>query len=128
MDRLRISGNVPAELAEVQSDVAGDITDADEQEAIQSIIDDYLLLGDMYPPKGGREVVTAGMVAMEYMDEEDIENALSALTYGCGDFLDSRQRYVETLVRDNAEKYLRAKHPNLIERMIEELRPDGDES
>lgn len=124
MDRRPISGNVPAEIAERLSDSLPDTTDAEEAEAIRSIIEDYLLLGDIYPPKGGRDCVSAGEIAMHYMDEDDIENALSALAYGCGDFLDSRQRFVETLVRDNAEEYLRKAHPLLIERRIEELHED----
>ena len=115
---------MPAEIAERLSDHAEETTAAEEEQAIRSIRDDFLLLGDCYPPKGGKDCVSAGEIAMHYLDEEELENVLSAVTYGCGDFMDSRQRYVETLVREKADEYLRKAHPFLIERRVEELRED----
>jgi len=56
MDRFPISSAVPADVAERLSDRADDITRADEARAIRSILDDYLLLGDCYPPRGGKIV------------------------------------------------------------------------
>lgn len=121
MDRIHMSGNVPADIAERLSDQPVDVTDATEDEAITAIVEDHLLLGYCYPRKGGKDCLTAGMVVQEYAEADEIEAMLTSLVYGCGEPMDRWQRYAEAIVKDSAPKYLREKCPDLIERMQEEM-------
>lgn len=117
---------MPAELAEKLSDHPGDdVTDSDEREAIKSIINDFLLCGKCYPPRGGRQVIDAATVLRESADEEEINAMLAALMWGHEERLDYWRGYAQRLVEESAGRVLRDQFPALIERRIEEMDDAG---
>jgi hypothetical protein len=128
MDRLSISGNVPAEIAELASDCLPETTEAEEQEAVDSIIDDYLLCGQMYPARGGRLVATTGEYLQLVLDEEDIESLLTAIVNRDTERLSDKATDLIALCREGLPAWLRKNKAYLIERRVEELQPDEDES
>lgn len=125
MDRLQISGNVPAEIAERLSDQPVDVTDATEDEAITAIVEDHLLDGDMYP-KNGRSALSAGDIIAECAEDDDKRFFFDALVYDGrdGEKLENAQRKAKEIVKEEGPKYLREHRHDLIERMLEEMRGD----
>ena len=120
-DRISMPSAMPAELAERLSDNSVDVTDADEEEAITAIIEDYLLLGMSYPRKGGRDCITAGWIVHECAEVDEKEAMLTALVYGSGEQHYRWQKYAEDIVKEHGPRYLREHRPMLIERMQEEM-------
>lgn len=125
MSRLQMPAAMPAELAERLSDQPVDVTDATEDEAITAIIEDYLLLGDMYP-RSGRGALSAGELVMECATDANKQFFCDALVYDGRDGMvlyDAQQKAIQ-IVREEGPKYLREHRPDLIERMQEEMRGD----
>ena len=127
MDRIHMSGNVPADIAERLSDQPVDVTDATEDEAITAIIEDFLLLGEMYP-RNGRRAITAGDIVQECATEEQQRQMFDALVYDGRDGMmlyDAQQNAIQ-IVKEEGPKYLRQHRHDLIELMQDEM--SGEEA
>lgn len=117
-----VDGNSAAERQyQLEQDRLDKLPQGTEEQAIQSIVDDYLLLGLSYPKKGGRNCVTAGMFLQEALDEDEIEAALTGMAYGCGQEFSDQCNRMEKLCRDGLPAWLQVNHSDLIERRQEEL-------
>lgn len=102
--------------------------DAEHDDAAQSIIDDYLSMGESYPPKGGPEFVTMGNFLMATLEEDDIAPALDAIASGDPDRLESLKHRFWNLAGDgDLVHWLGEKHPELVNRRIQELREEARE-
>lgn len=108
--------------------------DAELDDAAQSIIDDYLSMGERYPSaQGATETVTMGEFILSTFEnsqrgDEDIANALNAIACGSNEQLVSLQSRYWNLAGDgDLVRWLREKRPNLVQRRIEELREEAAE-
>ena len=100
--------------------------DAFKERAVQSIIEDFLLVGWSYPRIGGRRSITAGKVLVKYLDGDDLDWLLDCLVYGHGESIEKAREFSETAVRQWAPTLLEGDYEDLIERRVEELEEDED--
>lgn len=103
----------------------GDADPGAEDRAIQSIVDEFLLVGDCYPRAGGRICVDAGAIVRDALDEDEVDAILSSVLSGNADAADRSRRKCERAVRENAPAFLRRYVPMLIEQRAEELAEDA---
>lgn len=115
---------MPAELAERASDLnMAETTEAEEAEAVQNIIEDYLILGWTYPRRGQR-VADAGAFLRDRLDEDETDAALRALLYGCREPLTQQTEYLERICRAELPAWLRKHFQDLIAERAQEMRDD----
>ena len=94
--------------------------------AIQSILDDYLLLGMTYPPKGSN-AVCAGQIVMWAASDDQIENAMTAMVYSCGEQILTARERIEKICTENTEDYFGHFFPHLVLQRMDELEEEERE-
>ena len=107
-------------------DVADSTFDTFKERAVQSIIEDFLLVGWSYPRNGGRRSITAGKILVKYLEGDDLDWLLDCLVYGHGASIERAREFSEAAVRQWAPTLLEDDFEDLIERRVEELEEDED--
>jgi hypothetical protein len=122
--RLPMPGAMPAELAERLSDAnVHEVTKLEEADAVKSIIDDYLLVGDTYPRIRifGKRCIDLGTFLHRELDADTIEAVLAgvaALDVAGSDLPLRLRRFVE----EQATAWIRKHYADLVQERAEDMR------